>query len=81
MNVQNYFLHALMDQGLLTIRHIPGNINDFNVFTKKMTAVVFNHQIPHHVGHDEYGQVQEWVFCREAVWGGISLRSIAEVVS
>ena len=54
MDVRNYFLRKLKDQGLLVIKHIPGDTNDANIFMKNVTAAVFNHHIPLYVGVDEY---------------------------
>jgi hypothetical protein len=59
MDVRNYFLHKLKDQGLLTVKHISGNDNDSDIFTKNVTAAVFNHHMLHYTGYDEYIQVQE----------------------
>jgi hypothetical protein len=67
MNVQNYFLHELKDQGLLTIRHFPCDNSDSNIFMKNKTADMFNCHISNYVGHDEYVQVQEEALSREAV--------------
>ena len=54
MDVQNYFLHELKDQVLLALRDIPGDNNNSDIFTKNVTAAVFNHHIPHYVEHNEY---------------------------
>ena len=54
VNVWNYFLCKLKDQGLLVIKHIPGDNNDADIFTKNVTAVVLNHHIPLYVRADEY---------------------------
>ncbi|KAL7486991.1 hypothetical protein ACHAW6_012592 [Cyclotella cf. meneghiniana] len=37
MDVCNVFLHELKDQGLLVIKHIPGDTNDADIFTKNVT--------------------------------------------
>ena len=34
-NVWNFFLHKLKDEGLLTIKHIPEEDNDADIFMKK----------------------------------------------
>ena len=53
VDVCNYFLCKLKDQGLLVIRHIAGESNDSNIFTKNVTSVVFNSHIPPYIGEDE----------------------------
>jgi hypothetical protein len=67
VDVQNYFLRELKDQVLLTIRYIPGDDKNSNIFTKNLTAVVFNHHIPHYLGLDDYVQVQGQALSGEAV--------------
>ena len=47
VDVRNYFLHELEDQGLLVIKHITGKINDADIFTKNVTSAVLNRHIPH----------------------------------
>ena len=54
MDVCNYFLCELKDQGTLVIKHIPDDTNDADVFTKKVTSTIFNCHIPLYVGYDEY---------------------------
>ena len=54
VDVQNFFLHELKDEGLLMIKHIPGEENDADIFTKNTAAQVFERHIPMFVGHDEY---------------------------
>jgi hypothetical protein len=39
---------------LLVIKHIPGEDNDADIFTKNTAASVFNKHIPVYVGVDEY---------------------------
>jgi hypothetical protein len=51
-----YFLRELKDDSLLVIRHISGDNNDANIFTKDTTAAVFNKHIVKFVGNDEYVQ-------------------------
>jgi hypothetical protein len=58
VEVCDYFLRELKDQGLLIIRHIPGDINDSDIFTKNVTSVVFNKHRPLHMEQDEYVNVQ-----------------------
>jgi hypothetical protein len=59
VDVQMYFLRELKDVGLLIIRHISGNDNDVDIFTKNTTAAVFNKQVVKFVGNDEYVQDSE----------------------
>ena len=47
VDVRNYFLCELKDQGLLVIKDIAGEINDANIFTKNVTSAVLNRHIPH----------------------------------
>ena len=35
VDVRNYFLRKLKDQGLLVIRHISGELNNADIFTEK----------------------------------------------
>ena len=59
IDVQNYFLRELKDQSLLVIKHIPGESNDANIFTKNATLEMFNCHITLYMGRDEYlSQVQ-----------------------
>jgi hypothetical protein len=51
-----YFLQELKDDGWLVIRHISGDDNDANIFTKNTTAAVFNKHVDKFVGNDEYVQ-------------------------
>ena len=53
VDVRNYFLSKIKDQGLLVIKHIPGD-SDANIFTKNVTSAIFNCHIPLHMGRDEY---------------------------
>jgi hypothetical protein len=54
VDVRNYFLQELKDQGLLVIKHIAGEQNDADIFTKNVTSAIFNKQMPLNVGADEY---------------------------
>ena len=53
VDVRNYFLHKLKDQGLLVIRHIAGELNNADIFTKNVTSAIFNRHIPQHIGLDK----------------------------
>ena len=59
VDVRNYFLRELKDQGLLVIRHISGESNDADIFTKNVTSAIFDRHIPLYVGHDEYLRVRD----------------------
>ena len=54
VDVSNYFLRRLKDQGLLVIRHIAGELNDADIFTKNVTSAIFDRHVPLYVGQDEY---------------------------
>ncbi len=54
VDVRNYFLRELKDQGLLVIRHIAGESNDVDIFTKNVTSAIFDRHMPLYVGPDEY---------------------------
>ena len=54
VDVRNYFLRELKDQGLLVIRHIAGESNDADIFTKNVTSAIFDRHVPLYVGHDKY---------------------------
>jgi len=52
--VCNYFLRELKDQRLLVIKHIPGDRNNSDIFTKNVMSAIFNPHIPLYVGSNEY---------------------------
>jgi hypothetical protein len=58
VDVRNYFLRELKDQGLLVIKHIAGDKNDADIFTKNVTSAIFNRHVPLYVGTDEYVSAQ-----------------------
>jgi hypothetical protein len=43
---RNHFWHELNDKRLLVIKHILGDENEADIFTKSTTAPLFNRQIP-----------------------------------
>ncbi len=49
-----YFLHKLKDQGFLVIRHIAQEMNDPDIFTKKMMSAVFNRHVALYAAKDKY---------------------------
>ena len=59
VDVRMFFLRELKDQGLLVIRHISGESNDADIFTKNVTSAIFDRHIPLYVGHDEYLRVRD----------------------
>ena len=58
VDVRNYFLRELKDQGLLVIKHIAGDKNDADIYTKNVTSAIFNRHVPLYIGTDEYVNVQ-----------------------
>ncbi len=54
VDVRNHFLHELKDEGLIVVKHVPGDENEADIFTKNTTASVFNKHIPKFVGIDKY---------------------------
>ena len=54
VDIRNYFLRELKDQGLLVIKHIPSDSNDADIFMKNVTSAIFNRHIPLYVGSNEY---------------------------
>lgn len=54
MDVRMHYLRELKDQGLLVIRHISGDDNDTDIFTKNTATATFLKHIPVYVGRDEY---------------------------
>ena len=46
IDVKNYFLRELKDQGILVVRYVPGDRNDADIFTKNTTTGVFKCHIP-----------------------------------
>jgi hypothetical protein len=54
VDVQMYFLRKLKDDSLLVIRHISGDDNDADIFTKNTTSAVFNKHIVKFIGNARY---------------------------
>jgi len=54
IDVKNYFLRELKDQGILVVKHVHGDRNDADIFTKNTTTGVFERHLPKFVGEDEY---------------------------
>jgi hypothetical protein len=53
VDVRNHFLRELKDEGLIIVKHIPGDENEADIFTKNTAAPVFNRHIPKFVGIDK----------------------------
>ena len=54
VDVRNYFLQEPKDQGLLIIKHIAGEKNAADIFTKNVMSAIFNKHVPLYVGTDKY---------------------------
>ena len=54
VDVRNYFLRELKDQGLLVIKHIVGERNNADIFTKIVMPAIFDRHVPLYVGKDKY---------------------------
>ena len=55
VDVKFFFLKELKEQGLLVIiRHVSGDENDADIYTKNVTASIFEKHLPLYVGIDEY---------------------------
>lgn len=52
VDVSNYFLRKLRDQGILVMKHIPGDTNNSNLFRKNVDG--FDCHIPLYVRHSKY---------------------------
>jgi hypothetical protein len=53
VDVRNHFLRELKDEGLIIVKHVPGDENEADIFTKNTSAPVFNRHIPKFVGIDK----------------------------
>ena len=47
-------MRELKDMGLIICRYVPEPENDADIFTKNVTAAIFEKHIPKFVGVDEY---------------------------
>ena len=54
VDVRNYFLRDVEDDGLLIIGHVSGEDNDADIFTKNTACPIFEKHIPVFVRNDEY---------------------------
>jgi len=54
VDVRNHFLHELKDEGLIVVKHVPGGVNEADIFTKNTAVSAFNRHIPKFVRVDMY---------------------------
>ena len=54
VDVRNYFLRDLKDEGLLIIVHVSGEDNDATIFTKNSKDPIFEKHILVFIGNDRY---------------------------
>lgn len=54
--MRQYFLRELKEQGLLVVRHVSGELNDADIFTKNLPGPRFNNLAKTFVGDDEYNE-------------------------
>ena len=54
VDMRNYFLRELKDEGVLIIRHVAGEDNEADISTKNTSGPVFKKHIRKFVGDDEY---------------------------
>ena len=54
VDVRNHFLRDLKDEGLLIVRHVPGEENNTDIFTKNVTRPIFQRHLSTFVGTDKY---------------------------
>ncbi len=54
VDVRNYFLRELKDEGILTIKHVAGEDNEADILTKNTLGPVFEKYISKFVGRDKY---------------------------
>jgi len=58
VDVWNYFLQELKDQGLLIIKQNAGERNNVDILTKNMTSAIFDKHVPLYMGKNEYASDQ-----------------------
>jgi hypothetical protein len=49
-----HYLWQLKDEGMIVIKHISGDDNEANIFTKNKLTGTFNRHVVQYVGHDKY---------------------------
>ena len=52
--MRHYSLRELKDEGVLSIKHVSGEENEADIFTKNTSGPVFEKHICKFVGDDEY---------------------------
>jgi pyruvate/2-oxoglutarate dehydrogenase complex dihydrolipoamide dehydrogenase (E3) component len=58
VDVCNYFPHKLKDQGLIVIRHISGESNNADIFTKNVASAMFDKHVLLYIGSNEFASHQ-----------------------
>ena len=53
VDMPNYFLHKLKDQGRLVVSPVANEKNDADIFTTNVTSAVFNRHEPLYIGVDQ----------------------------
>jgi hypothetical protein len=54
VEVRNHYLREMKDVGMIVIKHIPGDDNEADIFTKNTSTATFCKHVVQFVGHDEY---------------------------
>ena len=54
VDVRNHFLREVKDEGLIMVKHVSGDENEADIFTKNTAAPVFNRHVPMFVGVEKY---------------------------
>ena len=54
VDVRVHYLRQLKDEGMIVIKHISGDDNEADIFTKNTLTATFNRHMVQYVGHDEY---------------------------
>ena len=47
-------MRELKNLGIIEVRHVPGDENDADMFTKNAARAIFEKHLPKFVGKDEY---------------------------
>ena len=55
--MRHHFLRELKERNLIVIKHVPGEDNEADIFTKNVSAKDFKRHIRNLVGEDEYMMV------------------------
>ena len=54
VDVRQYYLRELKEQNILRVKHIPGDKNETDIFTKNTPGTIFNKHITKFVGMDKH---------------------------